>query len=86
MFKPVGKFYDDIETLTKMLNLKIHPALKPAVYPTAEGQEIKTQEQIDEERHKNLDTITLYKHRLDKNSMKAMFLCLPASPNIHTLK
>ena len=33
LFKPVGKFYDDIETITRMLNLKIHPALKPAVYP-----------------------------------------------------
>lgn len=31
-FKPIGKFYDDVETLTRMLNVKVHPALKPISY------------------------------------------------------
>lgn len=28
-FKPTGKFYDDIETLTRVFGIRIHPALKP---------------------------------------------------------
>lgn len=28
----------------------------------------------------------MYKHRIDKNSMKCLFTCLPFSPGIHTLK
>lgn len=31
-FKPVGKFYEDVETLCRMFNIKIHPALKPIAY------------------------------------------------------
>ena len=40
-FKPVGKFYDDIETLANMLKIKVHPALKPVVYSSAAGEESK---------------------------------------------
>jgi hypothetical protein len=36
-FKPIGRFYEDIDTLTKMLNLKVHPALKPTVYAAPDG-------------------------------------------------
>lgn len=39
-FKPVGKFYDDIETITRMLNIKVHPALRPLTYPKT-GEESK---------------------------------------------
>jgi len=28
-YKATGKFYDDVETLCKMFNIKVHPALKP---------------------------------------------------------
>lgn len=31
-YKAVGKFYEDVETLSRMFNIKVHPALKPAVY------------------------------------------------------
>lgn len=31
-FKPSGKFYEDVESLCKLFNTKVHPALKPAVY------------------------------------------------------
>lgn len=66
-----------------MLNVKLHPALKPVSYAPLAGEE---HAKDDELKHKDLNTINLYKHRLDKNSMRIMFLCLPASPNIHTLK
>ena len=36
-FKPTGKFYDDIELLSKMFNVKVHPALKPVVYSPLPG-------------------------------------------------
>ena len=39
-FKPVGKFYEDVETLSKMFNVKVHPALKPVVH----AEESKAQE------------------------------------------
>lgn len=41
---------------------------------------------MEEEKHKELNTLTFYKHRLDKNSLRALFVCLPFSPAIHTLK
>ena len=28
-FKPTGKFYEDIENVCKIMNIKVHPALKP---------------------------------------------------------
>ncbi len=81
-FKPVGKFFDDVETLCKMFNIKQHPALKPPAHN--EGKQ--GESHFDEEKAKDVNTLTFYKHRLDKNSMRVMFLALSISPNIHTLK
>jgi hypothetical protein len=30
-YKGTGKFFDDVETLSRMFNIKVHPALKPPV-------------------------------------------------------
>jgi len=38
-FKATGKFYDDIEIITRMLNIKIHPALKPISYTNPAAEE-----------------------------------------------
>lgn len=35
-YKAVGKFYEDVETLSRMFNIKVHPALKPVSYGSAE--------------------------------------------------
>ncbi len=35
-YKGTGKFFDDVETLCKMFNIKVHPALKPPVSPHQE--------------------------------------------------
>lgn len=74
-----------------MLNIKVHPALKPITYgstseenKTVDGQQLHVEE--DKQQPKELNTLTFYKHRLDRNTLKAMFMCLAASPNIHTLK
>mmetsp|Transcript_34598 Transcript_34598/g.33809 ORF Transcript_34598/g.33809 Transcript_34598/m.33809 type:complete len:127 (+) Transcript_34598:16-396(+) len=79
-FKPIGKFYDDVLTLTKTFNIKVHPAMKPVTNVPIPGEE------QEEQKQKEVSTLTFYKHRLDKNSMKVLFWCLPASPGIHTLK
>ena len=31
-FKPTGKFYEDIENVSKIMGIKVHPALKPPQY------------------------------------------------------
>lgn len=79
-YKPTGRFYEDVEVLCRMFNLRVHPAMRPAVLLNAEG------ERIEEEKHKELNTLNFYKHRLDKNSIKVLFLALQSAPYIHTLK
>jgi hypothetical protein len=37
-FKPIGKFYEDIETLTRMLGIRVHPALKPHQNQSEDGK------------------------------------------------
>jgi hypothetical protein len=44
-FKPVGRFYEDVETLTKLLDIKIHPALKPVHYGSSGIEENKEEEE-----------------------------------------
>ncbi|CDW82788.1 UNKNOWN [Stylonychia lemnae] len=92
-FKPSGKFYEDVEVLCRLFNTKVHPALKPAVYSMTEEQKQQhdSQQQLqqnaaEEQKHAEINTLNLFKHRLDRNSMKVMFLALQSSPNIHTLK
>lgn len=31
-FKPLGRFFDDIQTITRLFNIKIHPALRQDSY------------------------------------------------------
>lgn len=35
-FKPTGKFFDDIQTLVRMFNIKTHPALRESTYRPVE--------------------------------------------------
>ena len=70
-FKSSGKFYDDTEGLCKLYNIKLHPSFK-APTPTQDGHE----------EVKELSTVTFNKHRVDKNTMKVLFLTIPASPTI----
>ena len=83
-FKPTGKFYDDAEALCRAFNIKVHPSLKATIQsPPSEGQPagVPAHEEL-----KEVTIINFNKHRVDKNSMRALFFSLPASPNIQTLK
>ena len=82
-FKPTGKFYDDVETACRLFGMRVHPALKPVTYAPLPGEE---QPPHEEDKTKELNTINFYKHRVDRNTLKVLFLCLPACPSIHTLK
>ena len=79
-FKAVGKIFEDTEALSKLFGIKVHPALKPQTWQNAgEGHQ-------EEAAHKEVTTLNFNKHRIDKNSAKVLFMSLPASPNLQTLK
>lgn len=71
-FKPVGKFYEDVDTLCKTFHVKAHPALRNPHQSSGEASE----------EVKEVSQITINKHRIDRNSMRVLFFSLPASPNI----
>lgn len=79
-FKPTGRFFDDILTLTKLFNIKVHPALRESTYVS------KTDDNERDEAIRDITALQFNKHRLDRNSLRAMFLCLPPALNIQTLK
>jgi hypothetical protein len=37
-FKASGKFYEDVELLSRLYNIKVHPALKPLNYGEEENK------------------------------------------------
>jgi hypothetical protein len=73
-FKPTGKFFEDVASLVKHFNVRCHPALKESAYNEGEGS------------HKDVTTLNFFKYRLDRNSMRITFLCLPPAQHIQTLK
>lgn len=77
-FKPTGKFFDDVQTLAKMFGIKIHPALKESAYRSESAEA--------DEPTRDVTALTFMKHRLDRNSLRAMFLSLVPAQNIQTLK
>lgn len=81
-FKPTARFFDDVITLTKMFNIKIHPALRESTYVQKQDEN----EQQHEEAIRDITALTFNKHRLDRNSLRTMFICLPPAQNIQTLK
>lgn len=81
-FKATGRFFEDILALTKLFNIKLHPALRESSY--RDGQE--KNEVEDDTMQKEIIALNFMKYRLDKNSLRTMFLCLPPAQNIQTLK
>ena len=85
-FKPTGKFYDDAAAVCKLLGVKVHPALRPVLWEKEKPVIFHDDEEEAKEAHeKDLATLKLDKHRLDKNSLKALFYILPTS-TVRTLK
>jgi len=79
-FKPTGRFFDDVQTLAKLFGTKIHPALRESSYRSDDS------DQPPEDQLKEITALTFMKYRLDRNSLRTMFLCLPPAQNIQTLK
>lgn len=77
-FKPTGRFFDDIQTLAKMFNIRVHPSLTEKAY--------KSENPDADDNIKDLTTLSFMKHRLDRNTIRAMFLALPPAQHIQTLK
>lgn len=80
-FKATGRFFDDIISLAKLFSIKIHPALRESSY-----RESKDDGEPDEVMAREITALNFNKYRLDRNSLRVMFLCLPLAQNIQTLK
>ena len=82
-FKPTGKFFDDIQVLIRLFGTTTHPALRETSYRDKEtmlAQAAAVQDGTDDEQKiKEITALNFYKYRLDKNSLRATFLCLPSA-------
>jgi hypothetical protein len=82
-YKPTGKFFDDVEILCGMYNVKVHPALKqPSLrhgHDDANALSVNQSNEGGIHADKDHGTLTFYKHRVDKNSMKVLFKCLEST-------
>lgn len=86
-FKPTGKFFEDVQTLVRMFNIKTHPALRENSYRTETNTNASvTHESQDEQTQREIVALNFFKYRLDKASLRVTFLCLPSAQNITTLK
>jgi hypothetical protein len=68
-FKPVGKFFTDVQFLVKLFGIHIHPCLKESVYKP-KGTSI-----LED---KDVSVLNFFKYRLDSNTLRVIQLALPA--------
>lgn len=92
-FKATGKFFEDVQTLVRLFGIKTHPALRESSYRSEEAkaqqshaQTSNVNESQEEPPVREIVTLNFFKYRLDLNSLRVCFLCLPAAQNIQTLK
>lgn len=76
-FKPVGKFFTDVQFLVKLFGIHIHPCLKESVYKP-KGTSI-----LED---KDVSVLNFFKYRLDSNTLRVIQLALPAQNMIQTIK
>lgn len=76
-FKPVGKFFTDVQFLVKLFGIQIHPCLKESVYKP-KGTSI-----LED---KDVSVLNFFKYRLDSNTLRVIQLALPAQNMIQTIK
>jgi hypothetical protein len=85
-YKLTGKFHDDAAAICKLMDIQIHPALRPVLWEKQKVIEFKDEDEEDKEsEEKPLSIIKFDKHRIDKNTIKALFHILPSS-SVKTLK
>lgn len=88
-FKPTGRFFEDVQVLVRMFNIKTHPALRENSYRSNEqnaGGVSNVNESQEEQHQREILALNFYKYRLDRASLRVAFLCLPSAQNITTLK
>ena len=88
-FKPTGKFFDDVQTLIRMFGINMHPALRESSYRDKENVAAhlsNAEASNDEQQQKEITALNFFKYRLDKNTLRVTFLCLPPANIIQTLK
>ena len=79
-FKPTGKFFEDIQTLVRLFGIKTHPALRYSSYRTSDSQSHSmSAAEAAEQEIKEITALNFFKYRLDKNTLRATFLCLPSA-------
>lgn len=76
-FKPCGRFFDDVLTLAKMFNIKVHPSLRESTY--RESKDSHEADMPDDQMMREITALNFMKYRLDRNSLRVMFLSLPAA-------
>jgi hypothetical protein len=85
-YKLTGKFYDDINGVCKLMGIQVHPALRPVLWEKQKLRQFNEEaEDGKEPEEKPISIIKFDKHRIDKNSLKALFHILPNS-TVKTLK
>ena len=87
-FKPTGRFFDDVQTLVGLFKVKTHPALRESSYRSdvvGAGASVLNDSQ-EQPTEREIVALNFFNYRLDKNSLRACFLALPAAQNIQTLK
>ena len=88
-FKLVGRFFEDSQTLVRMFGVITHPSIRESSYIQKDSELASVDEnasQLKEAEKKEVIALNFYKYRLDKNSLRITFLCLPPAQQIQTLK
>ena len=80
-FKPTGRFFDDVQTLVRLFGIKTHPAIRYSTYRTTDSATSQNQSAADaaDEGLKDVTALDFFKYRLDKNTLRATFMCLPSA-------
>ena len=80
-FKPTGRFFEDVQTLIRLFGIQTHPALRESTYRDKDTMQALNNgdASVDDQQVKEVTALTFYKYRLDRNSLRATFLCLPSA-------
>jgi len=85
-FKPQGRFFEDSQTLVKMFGVITHPSIKESAYVQRDSELASVDENASQlkeaESKKEVIALNFYKYRVDKNSLRITFLCLPPAQQI----
>lgn len=84
-YKLTGKVYEDAEQVCKLMGVHVHPALRPVLWKKEKIVQYNQEGEEIEPEVKPVTIIKFDKHRIDKNTIKALFHVIPSS-TVKTLK